>query len=133
MVQYAVESDVVYLAGSPKEREFPIAQIRLIMAAQDEVIDDFLPKEYVPDSEGRATIVDYANHLAAIEVRKQWWDKGRRIPDLQKELTDLRAKIEAGFPDDDSTGSNFLYSELEEVDYIYMNPYLFGGSKVGYV
>jgi hypothetical protein len=129
MVEYAVEADVVYLAGSPKEREFPIAQIQAIMAAQDEVIDDFLPKEYVPDEEGRATIVNYANHLAAIEVRKQWWDKGRRIPDMLKELENLRAKIEAGFPEDSSDNANFIYSDLPEIDYIYMSPYFFGGSK----
>jgi hypothetical protein len=129
MVEYAVEADVVYLAGSPKEREFPIAQIRLIMAAQDEVIDDFLPKEYVPDEEGRATIVNYANHLAAIEVRKQWWDKGRKIPDLLKEAERLKGVIREGFPTDEDDGANFIYSDLPEIDYIYMSPYFYGGSK----
>lgn len=126
---YAVETNVVNLAGNPKEREFPIAQIRKIMEEQDKVIDDMLPKDYEPDEDGYATIVKYANHLAAIEVRKQWWDRGNQLPQMIKDAEDLRLKIIAGFPKDDESGAAFIYSEMPEVDYIYMSPYFYGGSK----
>lgn len=133
---YAVEDDVVYLGGSPKEREFPLAQIQAIMVAQDKVVNDFLPKEYIPDEEGYATIVKFANYLAAVEVRKEWIDIGNKIPGYLKEIEAAKLSLEAGFPDDESIdddGANFMYSDMPVVDYIYMSPYFHGGSRVGYV
>lgn len=131
---YAVEADVIYLGGSPKEREFPLAQIQAIMVAQDKVVNDFLPKDYEPDEEGYATIVKFANYLAAVEVRKEWIDIGNKIPGYLKEIEAAKAELILGFPDDESEdGANFIYSEMPEVDYIYMSPYFRGGSKYGYV
>ena len=132
VVQYAVQNDVLNLAGNPKEFEFPIAQVQVIMANADKIVNDFLPRVYTSSEEGYATVVRYANYIAAIEIRKQWFDAGKKIPTMLKEIEDMKAEIAAGFPEDNNSGSNLVFSEPAEIDYIYMNPYVFGGSKRGW-
>ena len=129
---YAVENDVLNLAGNPKEKEFPLDQVHIIMQNADKIVNDFLPRVYTPADEGYATVARLANYIAAIEIRKQWFDAGKKIPTMLKEIEDMKAEIAKGFPEDNSSGSNLVFSEPAEIDYIYMNPYVFGGAKRGW-
>lgn len=127
---YAVETDVLNLSGNPKEFEVPLAQVQIIMGNADKIVNDFLPRVYTSEDEGYATVVRLANYLAAVEVRKQWFDAGKKIPGMLKEIEDMKVEIAAGFPED--SGSNLIFSDLPQIDYIYMNPYVFGGEKQGW-
>lgn len=129
MVTYAVELDVLNLSGNPKEFEFPIAQVREIMSDSDKIVNDFLPREYTDTDEGYETVVKLANYIAAVEVRKQWYDIGNKIPGYLKEIENAKAEISKGFPEDSTDGAVFSYSEMPEIDYIYYNPHFLGGAK----
>ncbi len=129
MVTYAVEIDVLNLSNNPKEFEFPIAQVREIMTKSDEIVDDFLPREYIVGEEGYETVAKLANYIAAVEVRKQLYDIGNKIPSYLKEIENTKAEIAKGFPEDSTDGAVFVYSEMPEIDYIYYNQYFLGGAK----
>ncbi|MDR4491388.1 MAG: hypothetical protein R2685_10885 [Candidatus Nitrosocosmicus sp.] len=124
---YSVEEDVLNLAGNPKEFEFPLDHVHEIMASSDKIVNDFLPRIYTSDDEGYATIVRLANYIAAVEIRKQWYDIGNKIGQYLKEIESMKVEIAAGFPEDSSDGgTNILFSEMPPVDYIYYNRYVYG-------
>lgn len=126
--EYAVYEEVHNLSGSPKESEFTEAEIRAIMANQNSIVNDEMPFVFNVGDIGYEWVVELTNYLSAIEVRKQWYDLGNKVPAYERHVNDLREKIKTGFPESErSTG--LVYSEIEEVDYIYMSDRFLGGSK----
>lgn len=131
MPSYAVESRVISLAGSPSEDEFPLAKIQEIITATNQKVDDELPTTYEPTDIGYTDVVDLANLLAAIEVRKEWYDIGKKIPSMEKDANDLREKLRKGYPES-SKNTGLIYTELPQIDDIYWSPRFLGGDLYGY-
>ncbi len=126
--EYAVYDEVKNLSGSPKESEFSQAEIEAIIANQNSIVNDELPFVFEPGDIGYEWVVELTNYLSAIEVRKQWYDLGNKVPAYERHVADLREKIKQGFPESDKA-TGLVFSELEEVDYIYMSDRFLGGSK----
>lgn len=125
---YAVYDEVYNLGGKPKETEFAQVKIEAIIANQNSIVNDELPRVVQPNEVGYEWVSQLANYLSAIEVRRQWYDFGNKIPDYLKQVAALRDKIKTGFPESPHD-TGLIFSELEEVDYIYYNPRSLGGSK----
>lgn len=125
--EYAVYNEVWNLGGKPKESEFSQAEIEAIIANQNSIVNDEMPFVFEEGDIGYEWVVELTNYLAAIEVRKQWYDLGGKIPTYQRHVDDLRKKIREGFPES-TKDTSLVYSEIEEVDYLYYNPRAFGGS-----
>lgn len=126
--EYAVYDEVYNLGGKPKESEFPQSKIEAIILNQNSIVNDELPRVVLPTEIGYEWVVQLANYLSAIEVRRQWYDFGSQIPDMLRHVSQLRDKIKVGFPES-THDTGLLFSELEEVDYLYYNSRALGGSK----
>lgn len=126
--EYAVYAEVHNLSGSPKESEFTAAEIENIIENQNKIVNDELPRVVQPNEIGYEWVSQLANYLSAIEVRRQWYDLGSKIPDYLKQVAMLREKIRTGFPES-THDTNLVFSELDEVDSIYWSPRAMGGSK----
>jgi hypothetical protein len=125
--EYAVYSEVHNLSGSPKESEFSQAEIEAIIDNQNAIVNDEMPFVFQSGDIGYEWVSELANYLSAIEVRKQWYDLGNKVPEYEKHVKDLRAKIAEGFPESDKA-SGLVYSDLVDVDYLYFSPRSLGGS-----
>lgn len=126
--EYAVYAEVYNLGGRPKESEFAQAKIEAIIANQNSIVNDELPRVVLPTDIGYEWVSQLANYLSAIEVRRQWYDLGNKIPDYLKQVAMLRDKIRTGFPES-THDTNLVFSEMDDVDYIYYNSRSLGGSK----
>ena len=125
--EYAVYEEVHNLSGSPQESEFSQAEIESIITNQNSIVNDEMPFVFEEGDIGYEWVVELTNYLAAIEVRKQWYDLGNKIPLYERHVEDLRKKIREGFPESEKDTS-LVFSELDEVDYLYYSPRSLGGN-----
>ncbi len=128
MPTYANEEQVRNLAGNPEEEEFPTSRIQEIMTEQDKNVDHELPRVYAPTDIGYQMVVQLASYLAAIEIRKEWFDIGNKIPIYEQKVAELREQLKTGLPEADY-GGNLIFSDIPEIDYIYYSDYFLGGKK----
>jgi hypothetical protein len=114
MMGLAVKSAVLFLVGSPSEREQEKMDVDATITQADGIVYDITRKDdWVPDDYGYDLAVNAANKWAASELLLKFNDPKNRAPVFQKDFEDSVDKLrKTGFGGSKDSGNPLFSMEI---------------------